>query len=146
VTDFNFLPLQDELVPSILIVDEDADARLLYRTVLENVAASVVEAEDGAEALGKAICRRPDVIVTDTHLPRIDGYTLCSLLRRDSVTQGAAIIVITGAAFPKELARAHSIGADEVLVKPCLPDEIATATYRSWRRRHAASRLRGAEA
>ena|SRR5438067_6076880 len=127
----------DEPLPLILIVDADPDTRLLYRTVLADVAAMVVEAADGAEAFGKAICQRPDVILTETRLGRIDGYTLCSYLRSDRTTRSSAIVVVTSAAHPAEIARATRAGADEVIVKPCLPEAVVEAAYRSWRRRRA---------
>jgi len=125
----------NEPLPLILIVDGDPDTRLLYRTALADLAAVVVEAEDGAEAFGKAICQRPDVILTETRLRRIDGYALCTYLRRDQTTRSSAIVVVTSAAHPAEIARATRAGADEVLVKPCLPDTVVEAAYRSWRRR-----------
>jgi CheY-like chemotaxis protein len=124
-----------EPLPSILIVDGDADTRMLYRTLLTGVAGTIIEADDGAEALGKAVCRQPDVILTETRLRRIDGYTLCTYLRRERLTRSAAIVVVTGAARPAEIARAEGAGADEVLVKPFLPDALLAAAFRSWRRR-----------
>jgi CheY-like chemotaxis protein len=124
-----------EPLPSILIVDEDPDTRMLYRTLLTGVAGTIIEAEDGAEALGKAVCQRPDVILTETRLRRIDGYALCTYLRRERLTRAAAIVVVTGAARPAEIARATSAGADEVLVKPFLPDALLAAAFRTWRRR-----------
>jgi CheY-like chemotaxis protein len=119
-----------------LIVDADADTRLLYRTVFTGVAGTIIEADDGAEALGKAVCRQPDVILTETRLLRIDGYALCRYLRRERLTRSAAIVVVTGAAAAADIARAEAAGADEVLVKPFLPDALLAATFRSWRRRH----------
>jgi two-component system phosphate regulon response regulator PhoB len=124
-----------EPLRSILIVDEDADTRTLYRTLFTGVVGTIIEAEDGAEALGKAVCRQPDVILTETRLRRIDGYTLCTYLRRERLTRSAAIVVVTGASRPAEIARAGGAGADEVLVKPFLPDALLAAVFRSWRRR-----------
>lgn len=120
---------------SILIVDGDRDTRMLYRPLLTGVAGTILEAEDGAEALGKAVCRQSDVILTETRLRRIDGYTPCTYLRRERLTRAAAIVVVTGAARPSEIARAEGAGADEVLVKPFLPDGLLAATFRTWRRR-----------
>jgi CheY-like chemotaxis protein len=125
--------------PSILIVDEDADSRLLYRLVLQRFAETFFEAEDGEEALTTALCRRPDVIVADTRLPGIDGCALCSRLRQEPMTSSAAIVIITAGALPADIARATQAGADEVVVKPCLPDDLRAAAERSWHRRHPAA-------
>ena len=124
-----------EPLPSILIVDGDPDSRILYRTVLTRVASTIIEAEDGADALGKAVSTRPDVILTETRLRHIDGFTLCRYLRREQMTRSAAIVVVTADAWPAEIARAEGAGADEVLAKPFLPDALVAAAFRSWRRR-----------
>jgi len=58
---------------SILIVAGGADTRLPYWTVFTDVAGTIVEAGDGAEALGKAVCRQPEVILTLTRRLRIDA-------------------------------------------------------------------------
>jgi len=121
--------------PSILIVDPDADARLLYRTVLSVLAGTFIEAEDGVDALSKALAGRPDVIVMDTHLLRIDGYMLCSLLRQEQATRSAAIVLITSDALASDMARGLYAGADEVLVKPCMPDDLVATAARCWQRR-----------
>ena len=126
-----------EGLPSILIVDADADTRMLCKVLLSDMAATIAEAEDGAEALGKAVCQQPDVILTETYLRRIDGYALCGFLRRERLTRAAAIVVVTSAAFPTDVARAEEAGADAVLVKPWLPEALIEATMASWRRRRA---------
>ena len=121
--------------PSILIVDPDADARLLYRMLLSVVGGTFIEAEDGIDALSKALAGRPDVIVMDTHLLRIDGYMLCSLLRQEQATRSAAIVLITSDAQASDMARGLDAGADEVLVKPCMPDDLVATAVRCWQRR-----------
>jgi len=120
-----------QTIPSILIVDGEADTRLLYKTVFEDYVSTVVEAEDGAEALGKALCTRPSAIITDSHLQRVDGYALCALLRNDPITRSSAIVVVTGAAFPSDIQRALKAGADEVLLKPCTPEQMVAALQRA---------------
>jgi len=114
-------------VHTVLLVDGDADTRMLYRTLFEPFADAFVEAEDGAEALGMAIQERPGLVVTETRLRRVDGFALCSLLRRDPATHDIPIMVITSAASVSDRLRAASAGADAVLVKPCgLDDMLAT--------------------
>jgi two-component system chemotaxis response regulator CheY len=115
------------LRPAVLVVDGDADTRALYRAVFDRVAHGIEESEDGAEALGKAICQRPDLIVTETQLRRIDGFALLKLLRSDPATRSAAILVVTSAASPADTVRALRAGADQVLVKPCTPEALVAA-------------------
>jgi CheY-like chemotaxis protein len=108
----------------VLIVDPDEDTRCLYKTFLIPRRYVVEEAADGREALAMAITDPPDVIVMETRLPGIDGYSLCELLRRDRDTKAVPIVVVTSDARPFTLARARSSGADALLVKPCLPEVL----------------------
>jgi CheY-like chemotaxis protein len=125
----------EQLVPSLMIADGDGDSRLLHKIVLTSIAETLLEAEDGVEALAKASGVRPDVIVTAARLARIDGYALCALLRLDRRTHRAGIVITTADAFPADIARALDAGADEVLVKPYLPEDLIAAVCRSWQRR-----------
>jgi CheY-like chemotaxis protein len=106
---------------TILIADADEDNRLLYGDILRSRGFRVIEAADGREALRQARTRRPAVVITETRLPLVDGYDLCTLLRRHARTRDSVIVVVTADAFASQVARATESGADAVLVKPCLP-------------------------
>jgi len=114
--------------PLALIVDRDAETRTLYAEYLKLSACSVEEADDGREALAKAIARLPDVIVTEARLPGIDGLELCDLLRRDAATCHIPILCVTGDAAQTTFVQ--NAGADSVLVKPCLPERVLTEIHR----------------
>jgi CheY-like chemotaxis protein len=117
-------------IRSILIVDTDADTRRLYKTVLGEIGETIAEAEDGAEALSQALRGRPDVVITGAHLPRVNGFALCSLLRTEPATRSAAIIVMTTGAVAAVATRAATAGADEVLAEPCAPETLLDAVVR----------------
>jgi CheY-like chemotaxis protein len=102
----------------------------MYAEALKFGRWSIEEAADGREALAKAITQHPNVIVTETRLPGINGYDLCGLLRRDAITREIPIVVVTADAFPDDVQHAHDVGADVVLVKPCLPETLATEVKR----------------
>ena len=102
----------------VLIADADDDTRSLYRESLKLAGCDVVDAADGRDALVKALCHRPSVVITETRLPIFDGYALCEVLRRDSMTRGVPILVVTTETRPTELDRARDAGADVVLTKP----------------------------
>jgi CheY-like chemotaxis protein len=110
--------------PRVLIVDPDEDTRLLHAITLRPLFADVEEAEDGAEALARAIARCPALIVSELRLPRLDGFALCTLLRREQATRGTPILIVTASALPVELDHARRAGADDVLVKPCSPEAL----------------------
>jgi twitching motility two-component system response regulator PilH len=112
-------------LPLTLLVDEDPDTRRMYAEYLTlSTGCDVLEAEDGRDALAKALTRHPDVIVTETRLPGLSGFDLCALLRRDSSTSAIPIIFVTADALEADIRRAKRAGADAVLTKPCLPEQL----------------------
>jgi CheY-like chemotaxis protein len=107
-----------------LLADRDTDSRSMYAEFLRLSAYRVEETDDGRDALAKALTMRPDVIVAETHLPGINGYQLCQLLRQDAATRTIPIVIVTGDNLAADVQRAESAGADMVLIKPCLPDRL----------------------
>src|SRR5687768_6921014 len=105
----------------ILVADTDDDTRSLYRESLGLTGCDVVEATDGRDALVKALSHRPTLVITETRLPFFDGYALCEVLRRDSMTRTVPILVVTAEKSPPDLDRARDAGADGVLIKPVSP-------------------------
>src|SRR5438552_874150 len=83
-----------------LIVDRDDDTRRMYAEYLKLRSWATEESADGREALALAISKHPEIIVTETRLPGINGFELCQLLRRDIATAATPIVVVTGDAFP----------------------------------------------
>ncbi len=110
--------------PLTLLVDRDRDTRGMYAEFLKTSAWDIEEAEDGREALAKAIALHPDIVITETRLPGIDGFELCGLLRSDAATRDIPILFVTGDAFDSEVHRAEAVGADALLIKPCLPETL----------------------
>ena len=96
----------------------------MYAEYLRHYGVVVEEAENGHEALAKAIAVRPDVIVAEALLPGIDGYELCRTLRQTGATRTIPVVIVTADARPRSLSRGHASGADSVLVKPCLPETL----------------------
>ncbi len=110
--------------PVILVVDDHADTRELYMQVLEVSGYTACGAGDGFEAWEQAIRTRPDVVITDVGLPRMDGIELCARLKANDLTAGIPVIALTGFGEAAIAERARSLGIFKVLVKPCSPDEL----------------------
>jgi DNA-binding response OmpR family regulator len=81
----------------ILIAEGDYETRMLYRATLEALNCVIVEVTDSRQALVAAINNPPSIIITDTDLLPIDGY---SLLRHDAATRNDPILVVTGRMVP----------------------------------------------
>jgi two-component system, cell cycle response regulator DivK len=116
--------------PLVLIVDDNEDNREVYGQYLAHEGYRVVAAEDGEDALVKAVAYHPDVIVMDLAMPRVDGLEATRRLKARTATKDIPVIALTGhAAFlSKDLALAA--GAEAYLTKPCLPQDLAVAVQR----------------
>lgn len=118
--------------PRLLIVDDDADHRELVRTLIERrlPEASVIEAEDGAEAMACIEESEPDLALVDLHMPTVDGVELTRRMRARSKGRRIPVVILTGrggAAHWKVLRR---LGADGFLVKPIDAESLVSAVQR----------------
>jgi two-component system chemotaxis response regulator CheY len=114
----------------VLLVDGDADTREMYALALTAAGFVVLHARDGADALRCASKSRPDVIVTDVQLPRMDGVTLMSCLQADVRTAGIPVIVVTAIGDVATRVRTASASAAAFLPKPCPPDVLVAEVSR----------------
>ncbi len=113
---------------SVLLVEDDLDGRRLYAQWLTAAGFLVQEAHNGLQALERAFDARPDVVVTDLHIPGIDGFELDRRLKQDSRTRDVPVLAVTGyVAFASDPGRALRAGCDAVLPKPYSPDDLEAA-------------------
>jgi CheY-like chemotaxis protein len=103
---------------TVLIADDTATSRELIRTVLERSGFLVVEAADGLEAVRVARERRPDGIILDLHMPRLDGFGVIQELRRDPQLALTPILALTASAMQGDRERALALGFNGYLTKP----------------------------
>jgi CheY-like chemotaxis protein len=117
--------------PLVLLVEDDPDGRLLFCEWLSDAGFRVETAHNGLQALERALEIHPDAILTDLHIPGIDGYELTRRLKSDPRTSSIPVLAVTGyAPFTQDPSRADRAGCDAVLPKPCDPDDLST-TLRS---------------
>src|SRR5262245_22844270 len=120
--------------PRVLLADSDQEIRVRYAAGFHRAGCDVVEASDGRDALAKALVRHPSLVVTDLHLPLMDGLALCEILRRDHVTADVPIVVVAAGLRPIDAARARRAGADVVLGKPTSVEMLMMESRRLLRR------------
>ena len=105
---------------SVLVVDDDRDARTMYRMFLRHAGCRVRTARDGHAAIATANAWTPDVIVMDLAMPHLDGWTASRRLKASPATAHIPIIALSAVPMTREDARAA--GCDGFLAKPCQPD------------------------
>jgi CheY-like chemotaxis protein len=118
------------VLPLVLIVDDNVDAREMYAIYLEHAGFRAAEAADGEIAIAMARSDRPAVILMDATMPRLDGWEAARRLKADPGTRDIPLIMLTAHAFVEHRQRAAEVGADAFLSKPVLPDALAVEIRR----------------
>jgi DNA-binding response OmpR family regulator len=106
----------------ILIIEDELPMRTALADCLEAEGYRVLTAADGPDGLEKALREKPDLVLLDIMMPRLDGYTLCAELRRRSVP--APVLMLTAKGQIEDRVRGLDAGADDYLVKPFSTDEL----------------------
>ncbi len=117
--------MSNERQPSqVLIVEDQPELRKLYRNALECLDVEIFDATDGVAAAEVLDNLRPQVVVTDLMMPRMDGFELCSLITTRSGPNRPEVIAISGKATPENVARIRQCGARACLSKPVPIDQL----------------------
>jgi len=108
----------------ILLVDDEKDLVETVAFRLEATGYQVIKAYDGQEALAKAKKEKPDLIILDLMLPKMDGYKVCRLLKFDEKYKFIPIILFTARAQEEDKKLGKEVGADDYLTKPFEPQVL----------------------
>ena len=109
----------------ILLIEDNEDTRIALRRLLEIDSHEVMAAADGEAGYLIATRFKPDIIITDFMMPRLDGLSLVTRLRNDPVIADTSVILIS--AFCKDKETILAAGADVYLQKPFDYDQLAEA-------------------
>jgi two-component system, cell cycle response regulator DivK len=112
------------LARRVLIVDDSPDTRDLYSTYLDHCGYQVITAPDGDVGIDLAVRLKPDVIVMDLAMPRINGISATHHLKHHPRTRRIPVVLLTGYAFRAIQQGALEMGVDVFLTKPCLPEDL----------------------
>ncbi|HJS25717.1 MAG TPA: response regulator [Actinomycetota bacterium] len=119
---------------SILVVDDDPDIARFVEVNLRSAGYEVSVASDGEEALQKAGLLRPDLVLLDVMMPRIDGFEVAHRLRRNPQTANTSIIMLTAKALATDKVLGLTAGADDYIIKPFDPIELLARVKGTLRR------------
>ncbi|MDD5484396.1 MAG: response regulator [Kiritimatiellae bacterium] len=114
----------------ILVIEDEADFRMMLRVRLEANNYEVSEAEDGAIGLEKARKTGPDLIILDVMLPKMDGYKVARLLKFDEKRRSIPIVMMTARTQQSDRETGMEVGADAYLTKPYKPEEMLEVVAR----------------
>ncbi len=108
----------------ILLVDDEVDLVETVRFPLEMQGFTVLVSQDGEDALKKAREEKPDLILLDLMLPKLDGYKVCRLLKFDERYKHIPILMLTARTQEKDKTLGKETGADEYITKPFEMNEL----------------------
>jgi DNA-binding response OmpR family regulator len=108
----------------VLVIDDEADVRLLYRVNLRHAGFEVLEAGDGEQGIEAALEHLPDAVVLDLMMPQIDGFEVLRALRAHPDSSEVPVLVLTADARSDDHRRCYELGADDVITKPFVPEAL----------------------
>jgi DNA-binding response OmpR family regulator len=109
------------MMQTVLVVEDERQIAEIAKDYLQHAGYAVFTAEDGIEALAMSRDRRPDLVVLDIGLPRLDGLEVARRLRKESTVP---IIMLTARAEESDRLMGLDLGADDYIVKPFSPREL----------------------
>lgn len=122
----------------ILIVDDDPDNRAIAAAILQANGYTVTLAVNGIEGLECAGRIKPDLILLDLSMPKLDGWSTVKQLRTIPGLKTIPVIAFTAHAMTGDEQRAIKAGCDDYITKPCMPKQITEAVGK-WLSRKASS-------
>ena len=115
---------------TVLLVEDNEDNLIVYRTILDHVGYRVIEARDGEEGVARAKADHPDLILMDVSLPKMDGWEATRRIKADEDTRQIPIIAVTAHALDDDREKATQVGCDGYLAKPVAPRRVVEEVER----------------
>ena len=113
------------MTAKILLVDDSTTTLLMEETLLKHHGKyDVVTAQDGREAVAKAIAENPDLILLDIVMPKMNGFEACREMRRQKHLKMVPIILVTSRGEPENVEAGFECGCSDYLTKPIKPGEL----------------------
>ena len=122
------------MAETVLVVDDDPDIARFVEVNLRSAGYDVAVAADGEQALEKAHELRPDLVLLDVMMPRIDGFEVAQRLRKNPQTSSTSIIMLTAKALSADKVTGLQSGADDYIIKPFDPIELLARVKGTLRR------------
>ena len=117
-------PASQSYKKKVLVADDSPVALASLEKILSTDHFQTIKATNGKEALDRAVCELPDLILLDVMMPEMNGFEVARTLKEDSRTHGIPIIMVTALHDPENELAGREAGAEEYLSKPVRPQEL----------------------
>lgn len=108
----------------ILCVDDSATILMMERMILSKGPYDLVTASDGEEAVSKALAERPDLILMDVVMPRMNGFDACRRIRAEEATRTTPVIMVTTRGEVQNMENGFESGCNDYVTKPINATEL----------------------
>ena len=109
----------------ILIADDEQNIVISIEFLLRREGFEVLVASDGVEALAKVRAERPELVLLDVMMPKMNGFDVCQALRADPELSATRILMLTAKGRDTEVSKGLGLGADGYMTKPFSTKELA---------------------
>lgn len=128
--------MDKDMPRKILIVEDNEDSRELVVKVLRNKGYIMVEAVDGEEAIEKVVSEKPDLVLLDISIPKLDGYEVAKRLKSREDVKDIPIVAVTAHAMKGDREKVIAAGFEGYISKPVnvreLPDQVKSYLRGKW--------------
>jgi CheY-like chemotaxis protein len=121
---------EEQRATTVLIVEDNEDNRIIYRTFLEHHGYVVLEASDGEAGVRSVREHRPDIVLMDISMPVLDGHEATKILKADPATASIPVVALTANAMTEDRRLAKEAGCDSYLPKPAEPRQVLAEVQR----------------
>ncbi len=120
--------------PLVVLADDDKTTELLVSSMLKASAMECRVVSDGSEALATVRKLKPDIVLLDVSMPKMDGFQVLGAIKHDPSTAGVQVVMLTASGAQEDVVRGFSLGADDYIIKPFHPHEMVARLKRLLRR------------
>jgi len=111
-------------MPTILYADDEQEHRAMMKVILKNQGFALLEASNGEEAIAEIRRQRPDLVLLDLFMPKVDGFGVLEAVKADPTTQHIPVIILSAWSTGDNRQRARNSGAADFLAKPYDPLQL----------------------
>jgi len=112
------------MTKKVLIVDDEPNIAISVEFLMRREGFEVLVAYDGEEGLTRIRADRPDLVVLDIMMPKLDGFEVCKAVRADPILAGVRILMLTAKGRAAEISKGLALGADGYITKPFATREL----------------------
>ena len=102
----------------VLIVDDEPNILLSLQFLMKKAGYDVRTAKDGEQALAEVAREKPDIVLLDVMMPKLDGFSVCQRIKSDPALAGVRVVMLTARGRDVEREKGLSLGADDCITKP----------------------------